>query len=407
MIERPVMFGKKQYFKNKEDFLELFNRIESDSIVQDFNGVSCFAPEGVLKKLKDSKDFAGDILLLCGLENNSTFQSYYYAGFNEFAEFLGLWGYGFRSLEAIDRIMNADKKRYFAQAVYSDGMFADYTEKEVEDDKKYKHTPNYYRENGNIQTCFSFIRTPWLYEQIRILLQNCSETTTGYLIEDFLKHPKKMKVNLHTPEGLKLKREYIFETLISLLSDCSKNFIKETVIPQIKEAGFTKETYNFVIKELSDQEDEYVFPPYKEKVDYGEPEQKLKWKKDGYRFLLPKTAGMVEKLNHDLYFPKNKFLSWEVMNHFTVEVYVKKGNINKFILELIMDETGEVFRLDAITLPRAWSYKSLTFKEYKLIKNWCEKKNIIIDYYNSWLDQFYETDKQREYRLIITEEKHV
>ena len=37
MIERSVMFGKKQYFKNKEDFLELFNRIESDSIVQNFN----------------------------------------------------------------------------------------------------------------------------------------------------------------------------------------------------------------------------------------------------------------------------------------------------------------------------------------------------------------------------------
>ena len=120
MIERAIMFAKKRFFKNKEDFLELFNKIKSDSIVQDFNGVSCFAPEGVLKKLKDSKDFAGDILLLCGLKNTSTFQSYYYAGFNEFAEFLGLWGYGFRSLEAIDRIMNVDKKRYFAKAVYSD-----------------------------------------------------------------------------------------------------------------------------------------------------------------------------------------------------------------------------------------------------------------------------------------------
>ena len=118
MIERPVMFGKKQYFKNKEDFLELFNRIESDSIEQDFNSVPCFAPKEGVQKLKDSKDFAGDILLLCGLKNNSTFQSYYNAGFNEFAEFLGLWVYGFRSLEAIDRIMNADKKRYFAQAVY-------------------------------------------------------------------------------------------------------------------------------------------------------------------------------------------------------------------------------------------------------------------------------------------------
>ena len=93
------MFGKKQYFKNKEDLLELFNRIESDSIEQDFNSVPCFAPKEGVQKLKDSKDFAGDILLLCGLKNNSTFQSYYYAGFNEFAEFLGLWVYGFRSLE--------------------------------------------------------------------------------------------------------------------------------------------------------------------------------------------------------------------------------------------------------------------------------------------------------------------
>ena len=149
MIERPVMFEKKQYFKNKEDFLVLFNRIESDSIAQDFNSVPCFAPKEGLQKLKDSKYFAGDILLLYGLKNNSTFQSYYYAGFNEFAEFLGLWGYGFRSLEAIDRIMNADKKRYFAQAVYSDGMFADYTDKEFRNDKIYEHTEEFYREKGN------------------------------------------------------------------------------------------------------------------------------------------------------------------------------------------------------------------------------------------------------------------
>lgn len=193
MIERSIMFAKKRFFKNKEDFLEIFNRIESDAIVQDFNGVPCFAPKAGIRKLKDSNDFAGDILMCCGLKNDYTFQSYYYAGFNEFAEFLGLWGYGFRSLEAIDRIMRADKKRYFAKAVYSDGMFADYTDKEFRDDK-YKHTPDYYRENGNIQTCFSFIRMPWLYEQIRVLLQKCSETTTGYLVQDFLKHPRKMKL---------------------------------------------------------------------------------------------------------------------------------------------------------------------------------------------------------------------
>lgn len=397
----------KRLIKTKDDFLELFNRIEAGSVEHDFNEVPCFAPKGVIEKLKASNDFAGDILTYCGLENNHTYQSYYYAGFTEFSEFLGIWSYGFRSLEAIDRIMAADKKQYFAQAVHFDGMFADYTDKEFRNDKIYKHTEEYYRENGEIQTCFSFSRKPWMYEEIQFLLQNCINTTAGYLVEEFLKHPKNMKVYLHTPVGLKLKRKYIFETLIAMVSDCSKQFINETVIPKIKEDGFTKETYNYVIKELSSQEDEYVFPPYKEKVDYGKPELKLKWKKDGYRFLLPKTAGMVDKLNHDLYFPKNRFLNWEVTNHFTVEVYVKKGNVNKFLIELRMDETGEVFTLDAITLPKPWSYKKITFKEYELIKDWCEKKNIIIDYYNSGIEKIYETEEQRIFRLMTTEAEHV
>ena len=389
MIERPVMFGKKQYFKNKEDFLELFNRIESDSIEQDFNRVPCFAPKEGVQKLKDSKDFAGDILLLCGLKNNSTFQSYYYAGFNEFAEFLGLWVYGFRSLEAIDRIMNADKKRYFAQSVYSDGMFADYTDKEVRDDKIYKYTPNYYRENGHIQTCFSFIRTPWLYEQIRFLLQNCSETTTGYLIEDFLKHPRKIKICENS--FLKIyKKVYAFEAIINVIKDFSKDYINAVAIPKLRQKGFSKKTFNFIIEEFTKDCDIWEFPSKKELIPYTQEELNLEWEKDGYRFLLPKKVGMIYTLNKKKFSPKNQMIDIEVIDKWTTQIYVMKGNKYKFLFELPQFEGDNFFTLVEVTLPKPWTYQKMNYKEHELIKAWCKEKNIVIDYYRTSLNEIHE-----------------
>ena len=389
MIERSIMFAKKRFFKNKEDFLEIFNRIESDAIVQDFNGVPCFAPKAGIRKLKDSNDFAGDILMCCGLKNDSTFQSYYYAGFNEFAEFLGLWGYGFRSLEAIDRIMRADKKRYFAKAVYSDGMFADYTDKEFRDDK-YKHTPDYYRENGNIQTCFSFIRTPWLYEQIRVLLQKCSETTTGYLVQDFLKHPRKMK--LYESAFLKkYRKEYAFEAIINVIKDCTNNFINGIAIPKLRQEGFSKKTFDYIVEEFTKDCDTWEFPSKKEGIPYTQEELNLEWEKDGYRFLLPKKVGMVYTLNKKKFSPKNQIIDMEVLDKWTTQIYVMKGNKYKFLFELPQFEGEDYFTLIEATLPKPWTYQKMTYKEYELIKAWCKEKNIVIDYYRSSINEIHET----------------
>ncbi len=369
------MFKKKTFIRTKEDFLDLFNRIIPDSITENFSEVPCFEPKGVLDKLIHSDNFVKDILFYCNLPQNHTFESYYYAGFAEFTEFLGIWNYGFRSLEAIDRIIKADKKKFFAEVVYESGMFADFSEVEI--DEWEEHSERYYREKGEIKTCFTFAKIPWMYEEIQFLLNHCSQTTTAHLVVNMLKHPAKMKIPFHTPTGIKYRPIYIFKILIHLLYDCSKDFIKEIAIPKIREAGFSKKSYTFIIKELSVYEKRYIKPPYNEKVDYGKPELKLKWRHSGYRFLLPRNAEMVEKLNNYLYSPENEYLTWAVMNHFTVEVYVKKGKENKFLLELDMDETGEVFTLETITLPKHCNNQKIPDKEYELIKCWCAKKNII------------------------------
>ena len=369
------MFKKKTFIRTKEDFLDLFKRIIPGSITENFSEVPCFEPKGVADKLIHSDNFVKDILFYCNLPQNHTFESYYYAGFVEFTEFLGIWNYGFRSLEAIDRIIKADKERSFAEVVYENGMFADFSEVEIDEWKE--HSVRYYREKGEIRTCFTFSSTPWMYEEIQFLLNHCSQTTTAHLVVNMLKHPAKMKIPFHTPTGIKYRRMYTFMILIHLLYDCSKEFIKEIAIPKIREDGFSKKSYNYIVKELSVYERRYIKPTYNEKVDYGKPELKLKWRHNGYRFLLPKNAEMVEKLNNDLYSPENEYLTWAVMNHFIVEVYVKKGKENKFLLELDMDETGEVFTLETITLPKHCSNQKILDKEYELIKSWCSKKNII------------------------------
>lgn len=63
----------KRLIKTKDDFLKLFYRLETGAIEHDFNDVPCFAPKGVIEKLKASNDFAEDILAYCGLENNHTY----------------------------------------------------------------------------------------------------------------------------------------------------------------------------------------------------------------------------------------------------------------------------------------------------------------------------------------------
>lgn len=282
--------------------------------------------------------------------------------------------------------MRADKKRYFAKAVYSDGMFADYTDKEFLDDRIYKHTP----ENGNIQTCFSFIRTPWLYEQIRVLLQKCSETNTGYLIQDFLQHPRKMK--LYESTFLKkYRKEYAFEAIINVIKDCSNNFINGIAIPKLRREGFSKKTFDYIVEEFTKDCDTWEFPSKKEGIPYTQEELNLEWEKDGYRFLLPKKVGMVYTLNKKKFCPKNKMIDMEVIDKWTTQIYVMKGNKYKFLFELPQFEGNDFFTLIEATLPKPWTYQKMTYKEYELIKAWCKEKNIVIDYYRSAINEMHET----------------
>ena len=388
----------KRVIKTKEEFLDLFDRLPSNSISEDFNGVPCFYPKGVIDKLQTGDDFASDILTFCSLPDNHTYKSYYYAGFTEFTEFLGIWNYGFRSIEAIDRIMDADKQRYFAQTVYENGMFADFCDIEIKNWEE--HSENYYREKGEIQTCFSFRETPWQYDEIQCLLQNCNQTTAGQLLESFLKTQKKMNVYFSTPEGRKCTKQFVFSCIMHNAKDCCpKYMIKNTVIPKVKEDGFTVESYEDIRKHINRFQDYYIFPTESEKIEYVKEEIDLKWTKNGYRFLLPKDSEMAIKLNEEIYSVKDKLSSWEVLTKITTEIYVMKGKEHKCLIELIKKEDDDFFTLDAVTLPEPWYKHKLTFKEYELIKEWCKEKNITIDYYKSSLDEIHEKPDFSEIRL--------
>lgn len=349
----------KRVIKTKEEFLDLFDRLTM-GLGKDFNDILCGSAFKVKEKIQKNEYKLSDLFKICGIPYNKTYQSYYYAGWKTFTEFLGLWYYGFRSLEAIDRIMAADKSYIFAEQVYEYGMIAEFfdlTNQEV----KVK------------ETCFSFNEIPWLYEQIRILFQNCSETTAGYIIEEFVKHPRKMRIR--TNQFVRVyKKVYVLDSIILLMRDCGEKFNKEEIIPVMREHGITKKTYNLIIKKLMEGAEDCEFPAKKEKVCYTPEELSFEWECGDYKFILPKKYGMIYKLNNKIFTPENTGLDVDATDRTITELYVRKGIKYLYLFE-IYEWEKRGFELVNVTVRKN---KKLLKNDITIIKQWCKEKNVFI-----------------------------
>ena len=357
--------------RNKNDFLDLFNRLKPDTDYQDFHDVSCTAPVGVLEQLSKSDDYKRDLFKFCGIPYNSTYLSFFYEGYNSFAELLALWTYGIRNLMAIDIIMSADKKYLFADEVFKYGMFANY--KDEDSLEALSHEDE--KSEGLIQTCFSFKEEPWIYEQVRTLLRTCSETWTGYLLADFLKRPKDMKIctNMYTKT---FRKESAFIAIVDDIVSCmSGDFLNEVVLPRIKKEGFSQKVYESLFNEmtLGCEEDE-TLPPPELKILYSQGEEKLEWKYGRYQFILPKTAGEVYKMNDEIFYGTSLFLNLEVVESGKTEICVMRGTRPKAAIEIEVYSDGS-FELQSIYLPRK-RHNSLSEKDFEILRCWYIEKNV-------------------------------
>ncbi len=347
--------------RNKADFLELFTRFEHGSIVEDFNEIPCTAPDGVLEMLNESDDYERELFKLCSIPYTSTYLRYFYAGYKEFAEFLALWHYGLRNLMTIETIMKADKKYRFSDAVFDDGMFATYFDS---DSYEEKYT----------QTCFSFMKKPWLYKQIRILLNHCGEAMTVQFVTDFLRKPKMMKERYN--EYIRAyKKIYVFNAIVDdIIGRSSEKFLYDIAIPRIKKDGFTKQVYSDLEESLASSLDEYHLPLPKTKITYSDEEKKLEWKYCDYTFFLPEKAGIVYRMNNKMFDATDWWHDFRVVELGAVEIFVKKGLRYKAAIELEEYEDGS-FELVAIYL-RNKKKDLLSITDYEALKLWCKEKKI-------------------------------
>lgn len=371
-------FQKKR--RNKKDFLELFNRLPPGTDCQDFHEVSCTAPVGAMERLDASDDYKRDLFNFCGIPYNPTYLSFFYEGYNTFAELLALWTYGIRNLMAIDIIMSADKKYLFADEVFKYGMFANY--KDEDSLEALSHEDE--KSEGLIQTCFSFKKEPWIYEQVRTLLRTCSETWTGYLLADFLKRPKDMKIctNMYTKS---FRKESAFVAIVDDIVNCvSGDFLNEVVLPKIKEEGFSQKVYESLFKEMTlGCDNEEILPPPETKIMYSQGEEKLEWNCGRYQFILPENAGQVYKMNDELFSCANPFLNLEVVEADKAEICFMKGAKPKAAIEIEVYTDGS-FEFQSIYLPRKRHY-SLSKKDFKILRRWYIEKTIKVR--SEWLNE--------------------
>lgn len=363
--------------RDKKDFLELFNRLKPGADYHDFHEISCSAPVCALEQLAASDDYKRDLFKFCGIPYNQTYLSYFYEGYNTFAELLALWTYGIRNLMAIDIIMAADKKFLFADEVFDKGMFADYI-----DDWIYNRawcsdlTSEQQREKGFLQTCFSFIEKPWMYDQIRDLLTTCSETTSGYIIADFVQHPRKIKfcTNKYTKT---YEKDYLFNYFVRNLIDGIVDKIRnEIVLPRIRKEGLTKRVYLDLCEKIFSGFETDELLSSKTKIPYSDGEDKLEWECNKYKFILPKTAGYVYKMNNKIFYNSDDFLDYSATKYEMVEICMKKGLCYKAAIVLTGYTDGS-FELQDINLSRKKN-NSFTWEDFEILKRWFKEKDIIV-----------------------------
>jgi hypothetical protein len=369
------MNRRQKKLRNKQDFLNLFNQLKPNTNYEDYNGVSCVAPVSTVEQLEKSAEYEKDLFKLCNIPYNQIYLAYFYKGYNSFAEFLALWSFGFRNLEAIDRIIEADKKYLFADQVFDYGMFAEY-----KDENWIRKNDNTYEELKKIniiQVCFSFKETPYLLERVRILLRCCGEPLAGDIIVQFLHHPKKIKgcINKYTRT---YKKVYLFDIFIDEIFNATDDFLNEIALPKIKNEGFTKKVYLELVEILCEGlESEELLPP-KTKITYSYGQENLKWKTGPYKFIVPKKAAFVYKMNNKIFDATGSFLDYDATKYEITEVCFKKGMQYKAALEIAIDVNNHFF-IESIHLPKRKT-NFLTDADNLIIEQWCKIKNVQYEY---------------------------
>ena len=303
--------------------------------------------------VKKDTDGVKHFIEYCGIPYSPAINRIFLLGHRKFAQFLGIWGFGYRNLQIIEKIMSIDKEMFFAEAVLKYGKIGAFFI-----DKKRK-------------TGFHFVNMNFPLAKINLLTKICDEKTSIKLLAEIFKNGvywhDSFHCTLYMYSDLNLPDAYIY-----LCKLYKEDALSTEIINKIIKEGFTKYNHDMLMHIWNEIHPDGIMDF---KIEYSVSERKLEFESKGFNFCLPEdTRKLVDigaKMNICV---GHLYREMAVKKQCTI-VYVERDSEYKMCIEL-KKEKGQ-FCLVQVS---EFSNHLPEGKNKEILAEWCRINNIFTDY---------------------------
>lgn len=257
----------------------------------------------------------------CGIPYTSAINRIFLQGHRKFAQFLGIWGFGYRDLKNIEKIMNIDKEMFFAEATFKYGKISSFTE-----DKK--------RRNG-----FHFINMNFPLGQINLIKYFCDEKKSINLMTEILRKGVHTRSCYYCSSYLYLNFPDTYKYFCKLYEE---NALSTDIIKKVISEGFTKYNHDMLMNLWNELHPRGIKDFENIEIQYSEAEKKLEYEYDGFQFKLPRDTRKLVEIGAKMNICVGHLYREKTAKKQCTIVYVERDSQYVMCIELI-ERKGQFF----------------------------------------------------------------
>ena len=278
-------------------------------------------------------------ITMCGIAYTPRINKIFLRGHRDFSEFLGLWACGFKDMDVINRILSADKYRFFSTAVFGYGAI------EI---------------NG-----FRFKNKPLLIRNVEFLFTLYDEHTVAKLIIPLFYHFDEGRV----PWRISFK----ISDSVSYMSNLqNENALSEDVIKKIKNEGFTTYNHDLLMRTWIGLHPEKNGETTENQIiQYTDAEKQLEWKTGDYDFALPDDTDTLRRIGSQMSICVGHLYSKKAVEKRCTIVYALKNEKYQLCIELSKKSNNSfhLFQVSAFSNHKPKGRALAAFNKWLRVKN--------------------------------------
>lgn len=221
--------------------------------------------------IKNDANAVKSFIEYCGIPYSPAVNTIFLQGHRKFAQFLGIWGFGYRNFQVIEKIMSIDKEMFFAEAAFSYGKISSF----IKDNRR--------------RTGFHFVNMNFPLAKLKLLTIICDEKTSIRLLAEIFEKNTGWIDSYHASDYmysyLKFPDAYVY-----LCKLYKEGALSQDVINKIIKEGFTKYNHDMLMKIWEEKHPDGIENFINIKISYSQTERKLEYESNGFKFCLPEDT---------------------------------------------------------------------------------------------------------------------